>query len=156
MLSAGMLMCRNVDASPEFFLIHPGGPFWAHKNDGAWSIPKGLAEGNESLLDTALREFFEETGIKPVPPYHDLGRLKTKAGKILHVWSFIGEWNQQDKILSNKIKIEYPYKSGKVIEIPEADRGEWMNLEKAMKMINPSQVPFLDRAITAENSKDPF
>lgn len=140
-------MCRKVDAATEFFLIHPGGPFWARKHEGAWSIPKGLVEEDEGLIETAEREFFEETGIKPTPPYHDLGNLKTKAGKILYVWAFIGKWNPEDGIVSNRIKIEFPYKSGKFIDIPEADRGEWMNLEKARQMINPSQVAFLERAI---------
>ena len=140
-------MCRKVDAVLEFFPIHPGGPFWAHKNQGAWSIPKGLPEGDEDLIQTAQREFFEETGIRPAPPYHDLGSLKTKGGKMLYVWAFVGEWNPADGITSNRIKIEFPYKSGKFIDIPEADRGAWMNLEKAQQMINPSQVPFLERAI---------
>jgi predicted NUDIX family NTP pyrophosphohydrolase len=144
--SAGMLMCRMQSGQLEYFLIHPGGPFWAKKNDGAWSIPKGLMENNENPIGTAAREFFEETGIKPVPPFIPIGTLKTKSGKTLHAWCFIGEWDPLQGITSNFIDIEFPPRSGKSLSIPEADRGEWMSFEKAVQMINKSQVPFLERA----------
>jgi predicted NUDIX family NTP pyrophosphohydrolase len=144
--SAGLLMCRKLDSQVDFFLIHPGGPYWAGKDEGAWSIPKGLVENDESLLATAQREFFEETGITPQPPLQPLGMCKMKSGKILHAWSFLGEWSPEDGITSNTILIEFPPRSGKRISIPETDRGAWMDLKKATAMINTAQVPFLERA----------
>ena len=146
-------MCRRAKSALEFFLIHPGGPFWAHKNVGAWSIPKGLVEKDESMLKAAEREFFEETGIVPTPPYHDLGSLKTKGGKTLYAWTFEGNWDPSNGIESNQIKIEFPYRSGKFIEIPEADKAEWMNFEKASTMINTSQQPFLERCLSVYQMK---
>ncbi len=143
--SAGLLMYRNAEHI-EFFLIHPGGPYWKNKNDGAWSIPKGLIEGNESMLDTAKREFTEETGIVPKGPFQSLGSVKTKSGKILYAWSFSGEWDSVNGITSNYIDIEFPPRSKKFISIPEADRADWMTLEKAKVMINTAQIPFLERA----------
>ena len=130
----------------EFFLIHPGGPFWKNKNEGAWSIPKGLVEESEELLSTAQREFKEETGINPTPPFHSLGISKMKSGKLLHAWAFKGAWNPEHGIVSNFIKIEFPPRSSKFISIPEADRGAWMKMEEALVMINPAQVVFLERA----------
>lgn len=144
--SAGLLMCRKNKTEIEFFLIHPGGPFWTKKNEGAWSIPKGLVENGEALLETATREFFEETGIKPHPPYHTLGSLKTKSGKILHAWAFLGEWDPAMGITSNLIEFEFPPRSGRKIKIPEADKGEWMPFAKAAIMINSAQIPFLEEA----------
>lgn len=144
--SAGLLMCRKNKIEIDFFLIHPGGPFWSKKNEGAWSIPKGLVENAESLLETAAREFFEETGIKPHPPYQTLGSLKTKSGKVLHAWAFLGEWDPATGIISNVIEVEFPNRSGRKIKIPEADKGEWMPFAKAVVMINPAQIPFLEKA----------
>lgn len=144
--SAGLLMYRKINGELEFFLIHPGGPFWAKKNEGAWSIPKGLNEGNEELLSTAQREFEEETGIKPTDPFHSLGSVKLKSGKTIYAWLFKGDWNPKDGITSNYIDIEWPPRSKKFISIPEADRAEWMTLEKASSLINPAQIPLLKRA----------
>lgn len=145
-VAAGLLMLRKTQDEPEFFLVHPGGPFWAKKNEGAWSIPKGLVESGEELLDAAKREFKEETGIQPVEPFYLLGSVKLKSGKIIHAWAFLGEWNPADGITSNYIQVEWPPRSKKFISIPEADRGEWMTYEKASAMINPNQLPFLSRA----------
>lgn len=144
--SAGLLMCRKQNEKLEFFLVHPGGPFYARKNDGVWSIPKGLPEINEELQTTALREFFEETGIKPHPPFYSLGSSKLKSGKIIYAWSFLGTWDPSQGIVSNRIEIEWPPRSGRFISIPEADQAEWMDFNKAVVMINPGQVPFLERA----------
>ena len=131
----------------EFFLVHPGGPFYAKKNEGVWSIPKGEPDTDEEiLLLTAQREFLEETGIKPVGPFQELGTIKQKSGKVVHAWSFRGDWNPADGIVSNVFKIEWPPNSKKFIDIPEVDRAAWMNLEEACKMIHPQQVPFLTRA----------
>jgi predicted NUDIX family NTP pyrophosphohydrolase len=145
-ISAGLLMYRKQGNAIEFFLVHPGGPFWAKKNEGAWSIPKGLVEANEDLLVTAQREFHEETGIKPKPPFHDLGSVKLKSGKTIHAWGFEGSWNPANGITSNYIDIEWPPRSKKFTSIPEADRAEWMDSGKASIMINPGQLPLLERA----------
>lgn len=150
-IAAGLLMCRKEHTELEFFLVHPGGPFFKKKDEGAWSIPKGLLENEEEILQTAQREFFEETGIKPEPPFHSLGSLKLKSGKTIHAWSFKGSWNPEHGISSNKCKIEWPPSSKKFIEIPEVDRAEWMNYDKAIKMINPNQIPFLTRAAEIYN-----
>ena len=144
--SAGLLMCRHHKDHPEFFLVHPGGPFWAKKNEGVWGIPKGLVEEGEALLQTAEREFFEETGITPVAPFHSLGTVQLKSGKIIHAWSFDGSWDEGQGITSNFISIAWPPRSGKSISIPEIDRAEWMDFKKARLLINPGQLPFLDRA----------
>ena len=144
--SAGLLMCRIENRVLEFFLIHPGGPFFAKKDEGAWTIPKGLPEGDEELLATAKREFFEETGITPRPPFHSIGSIKLKSGKVVYAWSFIGAWDPTQGIASNLIKIEWPPRSGKIISIPEADHGAWLSFERAKIKINPGQLLFLERA----------
>jgi predicted NUDIX family NTP pyrophosphohydrolase len=146
--TAGLLMCRKTNGELEFLLVHPGGPFFAKKNEGAWSIPKGIADPNEKLEDAAEREFFEETGIKTHPPYYPLGSIKMKSGKIIHIWLFFGDWDERTQpLVSNTFDLEWPPKSGKFTATPEVDRAEWMNFEKAKKMINPNQIPFLERAI---------
>ena len=145
-ISAGLLMCRKIGDEIEFFLVHPGGPFFSKKNEGVWSIPKGLPETGEEIIQTAKREFFEETGITPHPPYHELGSIKLKSGKTVYAWSFLGAWNPEQGISSNLCKIEWPPSSKRYIEISEVDRAEWMPLDQAMKMIHPHQAPFLLRA----------
>jgi predicted NUDIX family NTP pyrophosphohydrolase len=145
-ITAGMLMCRNVSRELEFFLVHPGGPFFVRKNEGAWSIPKGIPNEAEDLLLAAQREFFEETGITPTPPFHSLKSTKLKSGKIMHVWLFDGEWDPASGIVSNTFSLEWPPRSGKYKDVPEVDRAEWMSYEKAKVMINPHQAIFLDRA----------
>ena len=144
--AAGLLMCRKEKNELEFFLVHPGGPFYVKKNEGVWSIPKGLPENGEEIFQTAQREFFEETGIKPSPPFQALGSVKLKSGKIIHAWSFIGDWHPVQGIVSNIFKIEWPPSSKKFIDIPEVDKAEWMTFDKAVKMIHPLQIPFLKKA----------
>lgn len=129
----------------EYFLIHPGGPFYTKKNEGVWSIPKGLPENNEELLETAQREFYEETGIKPTPPFHALGTAKLKSGKVIHAWCFEGEWDARQGIVSNIFKIEWPPASKQLVDFPEVDRAEWMTYDVAVKMIHPQQVSFLTK-----------
>lgn len=141
--TAGLFMCRNTTDGLEYFLVHPGGPYWAHKDAGAWSIPKGMVEAGEELLDAALREFQEETGLTPLGPYVPLGWVKTRGGKILHAWCFFGAWDPTQGIVSNNIQIEYPYGSRKYISIPEVDRAAWLSFEMAIEKINPSQAPLL-------------
>ena len=144
--TAGLLMYRKATVGLEYFLVHPGGPFWARKDLGSWSIPKGMVEANEDVLDAAQREFREETGLFPNGPYTPLGSLKTRGGKILHAWAFTGDWDPTTGIVSNYIEIEYPYSSKKYISIPEVDRAAWWSFEQALVRINPSQSPVIVRA----------
>jgi len=144
--TAGLFMCRKTAAGMEFLLVHPGGPYWAHKDAGAWSIPKGVVEANEDILAAAKREFKEETSLEPRGPYIALGSLKTRGGKILYAWAFFGDWDPATGITSNHIKIEYPYHSGKFISISEVDRAAWWSFDQAVIQINSSQKPLLVKA----------
>lgn len=143
-VTAGLLMYRK-GKELEYFLVHPGGPFFSKKNEGVWSIPKGLPENHEELLETAQREFYEETGIKPTPPFHALGTAKLKSGKVIHAWCFEGEWDARQGIVSNMFKIEWPPASKQLVDFPEVDRAEWMTYDLAVKMIHPQQVSFLTK-----------
>jgi predicted NUDIX family NTP pyrophosphohydrolase len=147
-LSAGLLMIRDNGDEHEFFLVHPGGPFYAKKDDGVWTIPKGLTEPHEDLLASARREFTEETGIVPHGELNPLGSVKLKSGKIVHAWMFRGEWNEEEGIHSNTFPLEWPPRSGNFIDVPEADRGGWFRYEDALKKINAGQQPLLTRAVS--------
>jgi predicted NUDIX family NTP pyrophosphohydrolase len=144
-ISAGLLMCRN-SGELEFFLVHPGGPFFKNKNLGAWSIPKGIPDPEEDLLLAAQREFQEETGLQPSPPFHPLGTIKQKRGKVVHAWAFEGSWDKSSGINSNTFELEWPPKSGRLQKFPEADKAAWMNFEKAKAHIIAEQIPLLERA----------
>lgn len=143
--SAGLLMYRLKDGKLEFFLVHPGGPFYKNKDEGVWSIPKGLVEKEERLLETAIREFSEETGITPQGPYINLGSIKQKSGKIVHAWAFKGKLEEPISIKSNYFEMEWPPKSGQIQKFPEIDRAEFFPLEIAEKKIIPAQILFLTR-----------
>ena len=140
--SAGILLYR-VREQLEVFLIHPGGPFWAKKDLGAWSMPKGEPHAGEELQDAALREFAEETGfaiavaLRPLPP------LKQKSGKTIHAFAAEGDCDPA-QLRSNTFSMEWPPKSGKQCEFPEADRGAWFTIAEARERIAPGQQPFLD------------
>lgn len=145
--AAGLLMCRFEKNTLQFFLVHPGGPFFKKKDEGVWSIPKGIPEAeNENLLDVAVREFTEETGIKPEGEFCSLGYVQQKAGKIVHAWAFLGQWDPATGIESNTFSMEWPPRSGKYKDFPEMDRADWFPYEQAVTKINPAQVTFLDRA----------
>jgi predicted NUDIX family NTP pyrophosphohydrolase len=144
-LSAGLLMYRLQKKVPEFFLVHPGGPFYKNKNEGVWSLPKGLPEPDEDLLITAQREFEEETGITPTPPYTPLGSVTYKSGKVIHAWAFAGQWDPAQGVVSNEIPIEWPPRTGKIVYIPEVDRAAWMKFDEAMNLIHPYQGVFIKR-----------
>jgi predicted NUDIX family NTP pyrophosphohydrolase len=144
--SAGLLMFRRTGDALEVLLVHPGGPFWARKDQGAWTIPKGELEEGEDALTTAQREFQEETGIAPCGPFHSLGRIKQKAGKVVHAWAFEGNC-AAETIRSNTVKVEWPRNSGQWKEIPEVDRAAWFRLDEARAKVNPAQVPFLDHLV---------
>jgi predicted NUDIX family NTP pyrophosphohydrolase len=142
LIAAGLLMFRR-NPELEFFLVHPGGPFFKNKDKGVWSIPKGLPDQGEELLDTAVREFTEETGLKSSPPYFPLGQIQQKAGKIVHAWAFEGSWDPQTGIKSNTFKIEWPPRSGRFQEFPEQEKAEWMTIERASVAMIPEQLPLL-------------
>jgi predicted NUDIX family NTP pyrophosphohydrolase len=126
-------------------LVHPGGPMWAKRDAGAWSIPKGEYEPGEDPLAAARREFEEELGT-PAPdgPMTDLGEVKQKSGKIVSAWSVAGDLDVTE-ITSNTVEVQWPPRSGKMLEIPEVDRAQWFGLQAAREKINPAQADLLDR-----------
>lgn len=142
-------MYRKHGEGLQFFLVHPGGPWFRKKDEGWWMIPKGLPEEGEELLQTACREFEEETGIQPHEPFIPLGEIKQKGGKVVHAWAFAGQWNEEEGFRCNNFKVEWPYKSGRWQEFPEVDKAGWFNYEDACRKINSAQIPFTDRLISA-------
>src|SRR5205809_985775 len=144
-VSAGLLMFRRKDEALEFLLAHPGGPFFARKDEGAWTIPKGEAAPDEDLLARAQIEFEEEIGIQPHGNWIELGSIKQKGGKTVHAWAFEGDLPNSFKLKSNTFEMEWPPRSGKLKEFPEVDRAEFFPEEIARRKINPAQIPFLDR-----------
>lgn len=143
-ISAGLLLFRRVAGRLEVLLAHPGGPFWANRDAGAWGIPKGLAGPDEDLLAAARREFAEETGLSPEGPFRPLGSVRQKSGKVVHAWACEGDADPA-ALTSNRISIEWPSGSGKRIEIPEIDRCGWFAPVEARVKLNPAQVAFVDR-----------
>ena len=141
--SAGLLMFRRKDRDLEVFLVHPGGPFWAGKDAGAWTVPKGEYVGGEDPLDAAKREFMEETGFVATGEFLDLGAVRQTSGKIVSAWAFEGDCDP-GKLVSNFCEIEWPPRSKKKMEIPEVDRGAWFTVAEARRAILKSQEPFLD------------
>ena len=132
----------------EVFLAHPGGPFWEGRDAGAWTIPKGGINPGESPLETAIREFTEETGFTPVPPFLPLGSIIQRSGKRVHAWAFEGDCDPA-RLTSVMTTTEWPPRSGRQIEIPEIDRGQFFSLEDAKRAINVGQVALLDRLVAA-------
>ncbi len=128
----------------KVFLVHPGGPFFKNKDDGYWSIPKGLVEKEEDLLNTAIREFKEETGIEPIGEFTSLGCVKQKSGKVIHAWSFEYFGNSEIKILSNYFEMEWPPNSGRKQLFPEVDDGRFFSIKEARLKISGAQSEFLD------------
>jgi predicted NUDIX family NTP pyrophosphohydrolase len=126
-------------------LVHPGGPVWARRDQGAWSIPKGEYEPGEEPLAAARREFQEELGIPPPDgPAEDLGEIRQKSGKLVRAWAVAGDLDAE-AITSNTFSLRWPPRSGRLIEVPEVDRAEWFTLERAREKINPAQVALLER-----------
>ena len=142
-LSAGLLMYRIRDGAIEVLLAHPGGPFFAKKDEGSWSIPKGEPDDDEELLVTAQREFEEETGVSPMGPFILLKRIKQKGGKVVHAWAFEGDCDTK-AIHSNTFTMEWPPRSGNQQEFPEIDRAEWFDLATARTKIKPGQEALVD------------
>jgi predicted NUDIX family NTP pyrophosphohydrolase len=144
--SAGLLMYRRRNSKLEVFLVHPGGPFWAKKDLGAWSIPKGEYLDDELPLVAAQREFEEETGFASNGPFLELGEVKQTGGKIVTAWAFEGDCDPQE-LRSNTFTLEWPPRSGRKIEVPEVDRAAWYSIDEAHSRLLASQQPFLDRLI---------
>jgi predicted NUDIX family NTP pyrophosphohydrolase len=146
--SAGILMYRRAGAVIEVLLVHPGGPFWARKDLGAWSIPKGeYAEGEEPLA-VAMREFEEETGARPSGKFLPLGEIVQPGRKVVTAWAMEGDFDV-GALKSNLFELEWPPKSGRKASFPEVDRAEWFSIEDARKKILPGQSAFLDRLLSA-------
>jgi predicted NUDIX family NTP pyrophosphohydrolase len=144
--SAGLLMYRRKDKVPEVFLVHPGGPFWARKDKGAWSIPKGEHEPNDDPLTAAKREFEEETGLIPQGTFVELGEQKQSGGKIITAWAIEGDCDPSN-LKSNTFSLEWPPRSGRMAEFPEVDRWEWFSMDAAQERILSGQKIFLDRLL---------
>jgi predicted NUDIX family NTP pyrophosphohydrolase len=137
-----LIMYRTAGGILEVLLVHPGGPFWTNKEQGAWTISKGELEDDEDPLETARREFEEETGIRPEGPFLELSPVRQKGGKVIHGWAFEGDCDPR-KLRSNTFSIEWPPKSGRRQEFPEIDRAAFFPVAEAESKINPAQVPFL-------------
>jgi predicted NUDIX family NTP pyrophosphohydrolase len=142
--SAGLMMYRGTPEGLEVFLVHPGGPFFAHKDRGAWTIPKGELESGEDALLAAQREFKEETGFTSMAPFIELGTVRQASGKLVAIWAFAGDCGPSD-LKSNTCLIDWPPRSGRVLEISEVDRCDWFSIAKAREYIRKEQLPALDR-----------
>jgi predicted NUDIX family NTP pyrophosphohydrolase len=136
-------MYRNSSAGREYFLVHPGGPFWKNKDTGAWSIPKGEFVEGEDALKAAQREFEEETGVPVKGKFIELRPVKQKSGKIVYTWAVEGDIDHTI-IRSNTFSLEWPPKSGKFIDVPEIDKAGWFSYDEAKKKLIPGQVAILD------------
>ncbi|MCE6990144.1 NUDIX domain-containing protein [Dyadobacter sp. CY323] len=140
--SAGILMYRKKEEL-EVLLVHPGGPFFARKDLGSWSIPKGIYVSGEDALDAAKREFEEETGFKPEGDFIALKPVKLKSGKEVKAWACEGDLDAS-AIVSNSFDIEWPPRSGKRQTFPEVDKAGWFGLQVATQKMNERQIPFLE------------
>lgn len=151
-LSAGLLMFRRTNPEAgdiEILLVHPGGPFFHKKDEGAWSIPKGVPDGpNEDLLSRARIEFEEEVGWRPqFDQSIELGTITQKGGKVVHGWGFEGDLPESFEPRSNTFLLEWPPHSGRMQEFPEVDRAEFFSIEEARRKIKPEQLPFISRLL---------
>ena len=145
-ISAGLLLWRPRNSGVQVFLVHPGGPYWAKKDEGAWSVPKGLVDSGEEELACAHREFREETGFEPPASGAelDLGTFRLPSGKQLHVWAIEGDCDPA-ALHSNLFEMEWPPKSGRTARFPEVDRGDWFDRLQALVKIVTGQRPVLER-----------
>lgn len=143
-VSAGLLLYRRRAGGLKLFLAHPGGPYWAGRDAGVWTLPKGLIDPGEDPLAAACREFREETGVVPTGPFLPLGSVRQKAGKVIHAWAWEGDADPA-AVASNTMKVEWPRGSGRWMVFPEVDRCEWFRPAEAREKLNPAQVEFVDR-----------
>lgn len=141
-VSAGLLMYRKHSEKLEVLLVHPGGPFWKAKDEGAWTIPKGEAVTGEALLQVAQREFEEETGLSAAGPFLQLTPIRQKGAKVVHAWAFEGDCDPS-AIRSNHFELEWPPRSGRMQSFPEVDRAEFFEIDAAQSKINAAQSAFL-------------
>ena len=145
--SAGILLYRGSPRSLELLLVHPGGPFWAKKDLGAWSIPKGEYEDGEDPLAVAKREFEEELGSPPPQgAFLPLGEIKQPSGKLITAFAIAGDFDPET-LTSNRFELEWPRGSGRMQSFPEVDRAAWFAPAKAREKIQPGQAPFIDRLL---------
>lgn len=144
--SAGILMFRRTGGRPEVLLVHPGGPFWAKKDDGAWSIPKGLYEDDEDPLAAARREFEEETGCVPYGEFIALGSFRQPGGKTIAAWAVESDFDLA-KFKSNMFSMEWPPKSGRTQQLPEVDRIAWFGPDEAQRKLLKGQAPILAKLL---------
>ncbi|MEO7522534.1 MAG: NUDIX domain-containing protein [Ferruginibacter sp.] len=145
-ISAGILLFRINGEKPEVLLVHPGGPFWKNKDDGAWSIPKGEATESKELFDVAKREFFEELGFKVNGEFIKLNPVVQKGGKAIYAWAVKGDFNEGN-FVSNTFSIFWPPKSKELVEFPEVDKVQWFDLNNAREKLNPAQTDFIDQLV---------
>ena len=151
--SGGILAYKYVEGKLEVMLAHPGGPFWARKDQAAWSIPKGLQETYESILDTAKREFEEETGCKIQTDLLELGTIKQPSKKLITIFAVEKEIDV-NMVKSNLFEMEWPPKSGNIQKFPENDKAQWFTIEEARKKIFKGQKGFLDRLVDILNYQE--
>jgi predicted NUDIX family NTP pyrophosphohydrolase len=144
-ISAGILMYRFIHENAEVLLVHPGGPYFAKKDEGHWSIPKGEPDDGEDLLAAAKREFEEETGLKAEGEFIELGSIIQKGGKEVHGWGVKGDKPENHNHTANLVKIEWPLRSGKKISFPEVDKAEFFSIDEAKKKIKEAQIPLIER-----------
>jgi predicted NUDIX family NTP pyrophosphohydrolase len=149
--SAGILLYRRRAAALEVLLAHPGGPYWSRQDHGSWSVPKGIAEPDEAPEAVAAREFAEETGFElasvaldPARPHMDLGEVTLKSGKVIHAWAVEGDLDPEEAH-SNEFEIEWPPRSGRMVQVPEVDRVAWFDPAEARRRAHPVQAAFVDR-----------
>lgn len=144
-LSAGILAFRRGDDGLEYFLVHPGGPLWARKDEGAWSIPKGEYEAGDDALEAAKREFAEETGLTADGPFAPLTPLRQPSGKRVSAWAMLAPDLDPGAVASNTFSLEWPPRSGRRIEVPEIDRAGWFDADEARRKLLKGQVGFVDQ-----------
>jgi predicted NUDIX family NTP pyrophosphohydrolase len=148
--SAGLLLYRRgADGALEVLLAHPGGPLFARKDEGVWTIPKGELDVDEVPLACAIREFVEETGYRPEPgAFIELGSVRQRGGKLVSAWACEGNWDPT-QLQSNTFEMEWPPRSGRRQAFPEVDRAAFFTLDAARSKLNPAQIEFLDRLASA-------
>ena len=149
--AAGILLFRRGAAGTEVLLAHPGGPLWARKDLGAWTLPKGQFTEGEQPIDAAKREFEEEMGSAPGGEFQPLGTLKQPSGKVIHAWAAESDFDTAN-VNSNLFSMEWPPRSGRFAEFPEVDRAAWFSIVEARQKILKGQAPFLDRLLALLNS----
>ena len=150
-LSAGILLHRRGPAGHEVLLVHPGGPFWARKDLGAWSIPKGLIDPGEDAAAAAKREFAEEVGLLPAGEPLALGEFRQPGGKVVLAFALAGDFDPST-LVSNQFEMEWPPRSGRKISVPEVDRAAWFALEAAREKLLTGQRPILDAFLAADRN----